>query len=765
MTVHAHGLAVGNLVFVDVNANGVADAGEGRGGVEVRVYAAGDDPALATPAAKAVSDPDGFYMVPGLSAGDYFAHVPASEFVDGGTLARHSAMAVSAAGDDVVGQDGLPGGNPSISGVSTAVFSLSLGNEAVETGFQAAADDDADADGDLTIDFGFVPPPVGVGNLVFFDRNGNGRADSGEGIAGVRVALHSGVDDSLLETQITDSEGKFLFTDVRQGSYRLRIDSAEFGVGRPLYRMKSLAGVSVGDDDAGEDGEDALDAAVTGVATAVFALNPGQLPIGEPGAGNEMDDGRDADVDLTRDFGFIDLSELPGTFEQWKVAHELDNGTADHDGDGLSDLVEYALMGDPKSGARPSHFRIEPSAVAGSYDVKYRRRRGGLGDVQFLLQATPTPGNRASWQLITGAPVIEIAADGTETVTHANLTGTPALASAAIGAVRLAIVHNGQTTVIEPVLGWHKRTFQTGNNTLGLAFAGETVFSGVVSGFYGAAAEFSEPVATWFTPGADYYLEVVSGPIAGHRLEIDEAASMGTTLALQPAHTRSTTLNVSTGLVGSQVIVRRHRTLGEVLPPAAFKATRSPATADAVNFYNASQARWESFWLYAAAGGAHWVNQSDVDLISANGRVIDPAEGLFVRCRTAPAAHAHAGEVRRGAFAMPLKAGNNWIASPWAVVSTFNQRLMNQTQGFVPSANPTLADRVQIWGGDDVPSQATYTQFIYVKLGADAWWARSSDTSLADVGNEPAFAPGRACFIQARTARPNWVMPSPFPPD
>jgi len=63
--------------------------------------------------------------------------------------------------------------------------------EAGQGGMQDSADDD---NGDMTVDFGFVPPPpeeeVSVGSTVFLDTNDNGMQDAGEaGLPGVLVEV------------------------------------------------------------------------------------------------------------------------------------------------------------------------------------------------------------------------------------------------------------------------------------------------------------------------------------------------------------------------------------------------------------------------------------------------------------------------------------------------------------------------------------------------------------------------------------------------
>jgi hypothetical protein len=81
---------------------------------------------------------------------------------------------------------------------------------------------------DLTVDFGYIPAPVGsIGDLVWKDLNGNGIQDGAlvePGIPNVTVRLYSG--NTLLATQFTDLDGLYLFTGLNAGTYTVVVDSS-----------------------------------------------------------------------------------------------------------------------------------------------------------------------------------------------------------------------------------------------------------------------------------------------------------------------------------------------------------------------------------------------------------------------------------------------------------------------------------------------------------------------------------------------------------
>lgn len=314
--VHGGQVSVGNAVFRDANGDGRYDAGEGVPNVEVQIFTSGTDPSVGTPVATTFTDSAGKYLFLLLDDGQYFVHIPASEFQLGGDLVSMLSLwgGAGEGADDDVGEDGLDEFAPALTGISTADFAVAA-NEAPtgatgETGFDSASDDLDDANTDLTIDLGFFMP-VGVGNLVFIDTDGNGHADPGEGVPGVIVRLFRDGDDPELAIPVsevtTDTAGQFLFLDIPEGDYFLQVPASEFGGGHPLHGATALPGTTpAADDDAGDDTIDSGDPAVAGARSGVFNLTAFNAPTNgvETGTAGDFDDFADDSIDLTRDLGF-----------------------------------------------------------------------------------------------------------------------------------------------------------------------------------------------------------------------------------------------------------------------------------------------------------------------------------------------------------------------------------------------------------------------------------------------------------------------------
>jgi len=312
-----NGVGVGNLVYVDLNGNGVADAGEGIDGVRVQLFAATADPFTTVPLATQTTHDGGRYLFGNLAEGDYKVFIPPTEFAPGKPLAGWLSIPGHGGDngiDDNLDENGIDSATPWATGISSEPFRLAPGEEPTnslgEFGQHAFMDDVRDENTDLTIDFGFFRA-VAVGNLVFIDANYNGRADPGEGVGGVTLELYEEGSvipfDAPLATTVSESDGSYLFSDLNPGRYFIRIPAWQFDFGMPLYFHASALGAQTGDDHLGEDGIDDGNPSANGIQSAVFELTPTGAPVGSQEGGHlgSSDDLDDAAVDLTIDFGFV----------------------------------------------------------------------------------------------------------------------------------------------------------------------------------------------------------------------------------------------------------------------------------------------------------------------------------------------------------------------------------------------------------------------------------------------------------------------------
>ena len=213
--VNINNYSIGSTVFADTNNNGILDAGEtGIPGVTVRLFdnanneiPVGPDGILGTAddaLGGVTTNSDGNYIFTGLEPGQYQVKIPASNFDPDGALDNASlSSANTTTTDNQIDNDDNGIQSELGTEVTSPIITLSAGDEptTAETAPGGSLDDasDDDANGDMTVDFGFVPT-ASLGNLVFFDDDGDGIQDNNEfGVDGVTVNLIGGGADGIIE--------------------------------------------------------------------------------------------------------------------------------------------------------------------------------------------------------------------------------------------------------------------------------------------------------------------------------------------------------------------------------------------------------------------------------------------------------------------------------------------------------------------------------------------------------------------------------------
>jgi protocatechuate 3,4-dioxygenase beta subunit len=207
-------LRLGNLVWADYNDNGEVDTGEpGIAGVTVELMDGTGTTVLAT----TTTDANGNYLFSDLNPGDYVVRIPASQFGAGATLENWSSSSdggnYEPAPDPDTDVDNDDNGTLTGAAVQSLPVTLSLLGEP-----DASADTD-DTNGNLTVDFGFVPQLASLGNYVWYDSVRNNIQDSSEsGVPGVTVRLLDST-GTQIATTTTDASGLYLFDNLVPGTY------------------------------------------------------------------------------------------------------------------------------------------------------------------------------------------------------------------------------------------------------------------------------------------------------------------------------------------------------------------------------------------------------------------------------------------------------------------------------------------------------------------------------------------------------------------
>ncbi|MBK9015410.1 MAG: hypothetical protein IPM82_15865 [Saprospiraceae bacterium] len=323
-------LNLGNYVWYDTDNDGTIDGGENPiSGVDVELfYDVNGDGTLQvgeqTPYATTVTDVSGLYLFEDLPPGKYFVGIPAAEIGTGGTLENlySSGTSISNAGTnsetsapdpDAVASDLDDNGQFQkvgfyVGGVLTnAPVTLSYTDEPI--GENPDNSSIADADDNLTVDFGFYG--MSLGNTIFADVNNSGDMDGAEvGIAGVTVNLFAGNGTTLLATTTTDASGHYLFPNLPEGDYVVGVDTAS----PALDGQHSSDDIATSGTPESDDLDDNGVTEVGGIVKSnVVTLDAGAEPTGEPEDGTAMGSPSVSDNALTPDgnsnlyvdFGFV----------------------------------------------------------------------------------------------------------------------------------------------------------------------------------------------------------------------------------------------------------------------------------------------------------------------------------------------------------------------------------------------------------------------------------------------------------------------------
>ncbi len=325
--------SLGNKVWIDDGAdtpananNGTLDEGEAAVADGVVIELRNAEGALLT----TTTTSKGFYLFSGLAAGDYKVCVAASNFATGSTLDGFSASTGGNEVDANAGVDSNDNGSDVIAdGLCSSVITLD-GN--APTGELDTASGVAGEDGvntpdelsDLTVDFAVIPPkpaiPVSVGDTVWIDANENGKQDEGElPLVGAVVTLLDkdgnpvkDLDGNNVDYIQTGEDGKYLFSDLPEGEYIVRVKA-------PDGYVVTQGGAAVDTDSANDDSN----CAVVGgnVQTLPFMLTAGAEPV------NDGD--TDANSDLTVDCGFYQPKEPTHSIGNRVWIDTNNNGLAD----------------------------------------------------------------------------------------------------------------------------------------------------------------------------------------------------------------------------------------------------------------------------------------------------------------------------------------------------------------------------------------------------------------------------------------------------
>ncbi|MEM7533520.1 MAG: SdrD B-like domain-containing protein [Chloroflexota bacterium] len=185
------GIRVGDVVWLDANANGTQEAGEtGVSGIGVELFDAGGNSMGET-----ATDTNGNYLFEGVPPNSYYVEFDLTTLPDGFLVSP-----ANVGSDDQIDSDAIV-------------------DEANQVGQTAATPELVDGDQDLSLDMG-VYQLASIGDRVWIDINGNSLQDPGElGLGGVTVNLLDGSGNPTGQTTTTAPDGSYGFIELEPGVY------------------------------------------------------------------------------------------------------------------------------------------------------------------------------------------------------------------------------------------------------------------------------------------------------------------------------------------------------------------------------------------------------------------------------------------------------------------------------------------------------------------------------------------------------------------
>ncbi|MEL6987446.1 MAG: SdrD B-like domain-containing protein, partial [Bacteroidota bacterium] len=382
-------VSIGSTVFLDRDNDGLYEPADGESGIPNVQVILQDD--LSNPIDTITTNGAGDYFFGDLPEGDYKVVIPATQFGSSAALADYpnssTDIATSGADNETDNDDN---GSQS-GGVGTMVMSPVINlaaktepEDGEETLSGNAQDDALDANGDMTIDFGFYAN-MSIGSLVWADTNADGMKDPAEiGVEDVELILYNTGADSLKETSddvliakdTTESDGTYFFGNLAPGDYFISV------VPPDTLNMSSITTVSI--DNAADDDDNGIQtAAGDSICSPVITLRVNDEAAAETGLGGTQDTNpgsTDVNGNMTVDFGLVPTVCVGSLV--WIDSNN--NGVKDANEDPIEGVVVKVYEDSDQNGEADGVFvGTDTTDVFGNYLIT------GLAPGDYVVGVTP----------------------------------------------------------------------------------------------------------------------------------------------------------------------------------------------------------------------------------------------------------------------------------------------------------------------------------------------------------------------------------------
>ncbi|AWI08932.1 autotransporter-associated beta strand repeat-containing protein [Ereboglobus luteus] len=421
--------------------------------------------------------------------------------------------------------------------------------------------------------------------------------------------------------------------------------------------------------------------------------------------------------------------------------------TADPDGDGIPNLLEFILMLDPTK--VDCHGIVATTVIVGQSKypaVGYVRRRA-LGDVRSAVRIYSNLKQAADLNPVEVSVTARDALSDYVIIRSASpLTQRASqffrIEATAPSSLRGTVTRSIPISMLSDPVGAMYRGFSYGR-TATVAFPLlDDVWAGIVSAGSSKTITFNETLPA-LERGASYYLEVVTGPRAGDRYDVAEVAGQSAKLDLS-ASSCSTVKNVlPADIAGARCILREHMTLaklGQLLDAGKRDSADIAATAhkcvckktyrhrgkynirslshrqlcrgDCYHGGNGGSQNTSAFgyshvevyhgplmgWVcyYPDSTGAVWTLQKNPGRTAVNkaGTIIAPGTVVKVVARAPGLSLVQTGSVRTNPFNLPLVRGLQLFSTGFPCAMSSDELAMTRDNGWTGAPFSLLADEV-----------------------------------------------------------------------
>lgn len=371
-----------------------------------------------------------------------------------------------------------------------------------------------------------------------------------------------------------------------------------------------------------------------------------------------------------------------------------------------------------------------------------------------------------------------------------GFTLRPAALGFAVASIILAAPAPAQVTVLSGPVGVMSTTTPLHKSPAAHPLIAEDLFVGIASGNSGREIAFPAEegnVGSALAGGGRYYVEIVTGPLEGERLEVDTAATIaaaGARIVLDiGGESFSTLLQLRAGaLVDARCVIRPHLTLArlQALLSPGLEGRDRGRSGDAVWIQSAvglerfQLAADGASWIESAGNGGgkwagihnRWVARDERRAKARPGdfrhMVIPPDVGVMIDLMSGPKKWRHEGIVRTNAFRKNLVKGYQGFATGFPVWMS-----PVDVGAFVDAGEPG----VWRWTGDNKFNKAD--QFQVLAIGAENFalyhlrgdgsaWARLDGNPKTDHAGEPILGPADMVVLWRFKPNPGFVIPVPF---